>query len=83
MNIALWAAGFVLLALGIVKAGGPYRRMTELDRLADNAKRYDSWRGGSSRTAASGGETTGADVMRAMLRRQVITGRQSRCWASS
>ena len=72
INIVLWAAGFVLLAVGIAKASRPFGRMQELDRLAENAKRYDSWRGGSRLTAA-GGETTGADVMRAMLRRQVIT----------
>ena len=71
INIVLWLAGLVLLALGIARAAGPYRRMTELDRLAQNDKRYDSWRGGSRLTAA-GGETTGADVMRAMLRRQVL-----------
>ena len=44
--------------------------MTELDRLADNARRYESWRGG--RAAAGASDTTGADVMRAMLRRQVV-----------
>jgi hypothetical protein len=72
INIVLWLAGLVLLVLGITKAAGPYRRMTELDRLADNARRYESWRGGSRLTAADG-ETTGADVMRAMMRRQTIT----------
>lgn len=45
--------------------------MSELDRLAENARRYESWRGG--RTSAASGETTGADVMRALFRRQVIT----------
>jgi hypothetical protein len=44
--------------------------MNELDRLAENARRYDSWRGG--RSSASDTETTGADVMRQMLRRQVV-----------
>ena len=44
--------------------------MNELDRLAENARRYDSWRGGRS---SDDGETTGADVMRKMLRRQVVT----------
>ena len=44
--------------------------MNELDRLAENARRYDSWRGGRS---TGGGETSGADVMRQMLRRQVVT----------
>ncbi len=45
--------------------------MNELDRLAENARRYDSWRGG--RSTGDAGETTGADVMRQMLRRQVVT----------
>jgi hypothetical protein len=45
--------------------------VSELDRLADNAKRYESWRGGSSRTAAGGSDRTGADEMRDVLRRQV------------
>ena len=44
--------------------------MSELDRLADNARRYDSWRGGRSTTPADD-EKTGADVMRGLLRRQV------------
>ena len=44
--------------------------MNELDRLAENARRYDSWRGG--RAPSSADETTGADIMRQMLRRQVF-----------
>ena len=69
INIVLWVAGFVLLALGIAKAAGPFGRMNELDRLADNAKRYESWRGGSRLTAADN-ERTGADVMRDLMRRR-------------
>jgi hypothetical protein len=79
VNIVLWTVGFVLLALGIAKAAAPYRKMQELDRLAQNAKRYDSWRGGSSRTAADAagvGERTGADEMRDMIRRSALI------WAS-
>jgi hypothetical protein len=72
INIALWLAGVALLVLGVWRLRPPLGRMQELDRLADNAKRYDAWRGGS-RTAAGGESgTTGADVMRAVLRRQVI-----------
>jgi hypothetical protein len=69
-SIALWVAGIALLAFAALRMRAPLGRMSELDHLAENAKRYDSWRGGSQRTAA-GGETTGADVMREMLRRQV------------
>ena len=71
INLVLWLAGFIALALAIWKISGPLARLRELDRLAENAKRYDSWRGGSARTAADG-ETTGADVMRQLLRRQVV-----------
>ena len=70
INIVLWAIGLMLLVLGVVRAARPFGRMQELDRLADNARRYDAWRGGS-RTAAEPG-ATGADVMRQMLRRQVL-----------
>ena len=69
-SIVLWTVGLILLALGIAKVTAPFGRMQELDRLAENARRYDAWRGGS-RTAADS-ETTGADVMRQVLRRQVL-----------
>lgn len=71
LNIALWTVGFVLLAFAITRIAAPYGRMRELDRLADNARKYDSWRG--VRSAGRDDETTGADVMRAFLRRQVLT----------
>lgn len=70
ISVALWVAGIAMLAVAVLRIRAPLARMNELDRLAENAKRYDSWRGASSRTAA-GGETTGADVMRGMLRRKV------------
>jgi len=69
LNIALWIGGFVLLALAIVRIRGPLAKMNELDRLAENARRYESWRGGRSGPVD---ETTGADVMRAMVRRQTL-----------
>jgi hypothetical protein len=70
INIALWLSGVVLVGLAVWRVRAPFARMGELDRLAENARRYDSWRGGRS-SAAAGPETTGADVMRALLRRQV------------
>ncbi len=69
INLALWVAGLALVGLAVWRVRGPFARMGELDRLAENARRYDSWRG--ARSSAAGGETTGADVMRALLRRQV------------
>jgi hypothetical protein len=68
VNIVLWVAGALLLAIGIFRVRAPYARMSELDRLADNSRRYESWRG----NRLTDGGTSGADVMRAMLRRQVI-----------
>ncbi len=70
-QIALWLVGIALLLIAAWRIRTPFARMGELERLADNAKRYDSWRGGSSRTAAGYGERTGADEMRAVFRRQV------------
>lgn len=72
INLALWVAGIALLGLGVWRIRTPLARMNELDRLAENAKRYDSWRGGSRSTAADG-ERTGADEMRDIMRRQVLT----------
>ena len=66
----MWVTGLALLALGIWRSRVPFARMTELDRLAENARRYESWRGG--RASVDSPETTGADVMRQMLRRQVL-----------
>ena len=70
INLLLWIGGAALLALAIWRVRAPFARMNELDRLADNARRYDSWRGGRSPAQE---QTTGADIMRALLRRQVLT----------
>ena len=57
--------------MAVWRIRAPLGRMNELDRLAENARRYESWRGGRASSAAE--ETTGADVMRSLLRRQVLT----------
>ena len=71
VNIVLWLVGIALVAIAAWRGRVPFARMSELSRIADNAKRYESWRGGSNRTAAGAGERTGADEMRDVLRRQV------------
>ena len=76
INIVLWLVGIALVVIAAWRVRTPFARMSELDRLADNAKRYESWRGGGSRTAAGTGDRTGADEMRDVLRRQVYL------WAS-
>ncbi len=70
LTLALWIGGVALLALAFWRARAPFARIGELDRLAENARRYDSWRGGRSGADSPG--TTGADVMRGLLRRQVM-----------
>ena len=64
-------AGAALLGIAIWRIRAPLARAGELDRLAENARRYDSWRGGRT-SAGAGSETTGADVMRQLLRRRVF-----------
>lgn len=67
----LWVIGIFLIAVAVLRVRDPFARLSDLDRVADNARRYDSWRGGR-RTAADSGES-GADVMRQLLRRQLLT----------
>lgn len=69
INVALWAAGIVLVVSAAWRIRAPFARMSELDRLAENARRYESWRAGH--TSGGPGGRTGADEMRDILRRQV------------
>jgi hypothetical protein len=70
LSLALWVAGVVAIVVAVFRAQDPWRRLSDLDRLADNARRYDSWRG--TRTTAPAGDTTGADIMRHLLRRRLM-----------
>lgn len=69
LNIALWAAGMALVALGVLRVRGPLERRRALDATTENLRRYDEWRG--NRLRPEPGERTGADVMRDELKRQV------------
>lgn len=72
INLLLWAAGLVLLGAGIAMIRGPLDRYQQLQKTDENLRRYESWRGGGRRTAVDAGGTTGADVMKAMMRRRVL-----------
>ncbi len=72
VNLGLWVGGLMLIVIAVLGGRGPYRRMMELDRLSENARRYDSWRGARSAPAGES-QTTGADLMRSLLRRRVLT----------
>ena len=72
VNLALWAIGVALVAVGYTRVRGPWRRYQSLRDQQANQRRYDSWRGG---VRGNRGERTGAQVMIEELRRQI------RIWA--
>ena len=68
INLVLWAAGVVLIALGYIRARGPYSRYQALKEQDANVARYEAWRGGvrdNSHDRRVGGDedasTAGAD----------------------
>lgn len=65
LNVVLWVAGVVLVALGWQRAREPWRRLQELRAEDANAARYNAWRGGIRDDGA-----TGASVAMAILRRR-------------
>jgi hypothetical protein len=69
INLVLWAGGAVLVAIGYLRAKGPWARYQALKAQDENVARYESWRGGLRNH-----ETTGASVAMAMLRRQAQMG---------
>lgn len=66
-NIVLWLAGVALIAIGYVRARGPWSRYRALREQQANIDRYESWRGGL-RSQNEG--PTGASVAMAEFRRQ-------------
>ena len=69
VNIALWALGIALIAVGYQRAKGPWGRYQALKEQDDNIARYEAWRGGLRDTSP-----TGASVAMQMLRRQAQIG---------
>jgi hypothetical protein len=65
INLVLWVGGAVLVAVGYLRAKGPWARYQALKAQDENVARYESWRGG-----LRDHETTGASVAMSMLRRQ-------------
>jgi uncharacterized membrane protein len=64
LNLALWAAGIVLVIVGYTRARGPWNRYQALKDQEANVARYESWRGGLRDKS-----TTGASVAMDMARR--------------
>jgi hypothetical protein len=69
VNLALWAIGVVLIAVGYLRAKGPWTRYQELKAQDANVARYEAWRGGLRSES-----TTGASVAMDLLRRQAQIG---------
>jgi hypothetical protein len=68
-NLVLWAAGVVLIAVGYLRAKGPWLRYQELKAQDANVARYEAWRGGLRSDSRSG-----ASVAMDILRRQAQIG---------
>jgi len=73
LNVVLWIAGLLLLALGIWQVRQPLSHYRSLEATQANLRRYDDWRGGKLMDDSA---RTGADEMRDLLRNRV------RLWAA-
>jgi hypothetical protein len=71
LNLILWLAGLIISCTGFLMIRIPLARYQQLQQTDQNLRRYESWRGGSRRTAVDSSGTSGADVMKAMMRRRV------------
>ena len=69
VNLALWAIGVVLIAVGYLRARGPWTRYQALKAQDANVARYEAWRGGLRSDT-----NTGASVAMDILRRQAQIG---------
>jgi hypothetical protein len=69
VNLLLWVGGAVLVAVGYVRARGPWGRYQELRAQEENVARYERWRGGLRDDGP-----TGASVLIGVLRRQALVG---------
>ncbi len=69
LNLLLWGAGIVLIALGYLRARGPWQRYQALKEQDANVARYEAWRGGIRDDSK-----TGASVAMDILRRQARNG---------
>jgi hypothetical protein len=68
-GIALVGLGAILIAVGYLRARGPWRRYQALKEQDRNVARYEAWRGGLRESGA-----TGASVAMQVLRKQARDG---------
>jgi hypothetical protein len=67
---ALMVVGVAAIVLGALRIRGPLATIRRLDETDANLQRYETWRGRSTSVEADG--PTGADEMRALMRRRAI-----------
>jgi hypothetical protein len=68
VNVLLWVAGVVLIAVGAYQVRGPLARYRGLQATEANLRRYDDWRGSR---LIDDSERTGADEMKDYMRDRV------------
>jgi hypothetical protein len=66
VNLACWGIGVALIALGYVRARGPWARYQALRDQEANIARYESWRG----TRLRDDSPSAASIMAALMRRK-------------
>jgi hypothetical protein len=66
INLTCWGLGIVLIALGYLRARGPWSRYQQLRSQEANLSRYEGWRG----TRLRDDGPSAASIMAAELRRK-------------
>lgn len=70
VNLVCWGLGVALIAVGYVRAKGPWSRYQELKSQEANIARYEGWRG----TRLRDDGPSGASIMAGELRRRARIG---------
>ena len=70
INLVCWVLGVVLIALGYVRAKGPWARYQELKAQEANLARYEGWRGTRLRDEGP----SAASIMAQEMRRKAQIG---------
>jgi hypothetical protein len=68
INLICWAFGIVLIAVGYLRAKGPYSRYQALKAQEENISRYEGWRGTRLRDDGPSAATYMADELRRQTR---------------
>ena len=70
INLVCWGVGVLLIAVGYLRARGPWRRYQSLKEQEANIARYEGWRG----TRLRDDGPSAATIMAQELRRQAQIG---------